>query len=99
MGRKLAPKSPAKQKIRSLETHPEPFVTTAELADYWLVSRKQIYKQIQARTLTAIRLGPRLLRISTAEALKFERLAKMTPPSASVASQIDKSSKIRRRTR
>jgi excisionase family DNA binding protein len=63
--------------IRDLSNHPSPYVTTSELADYWLVSRKQIYKQIEAGTLKAIRLGPRLLRISTAEAREFERTAKM----------------------
>jgi excisionase family DNA binding protein len=52
-------------------------VTTSELARYWNVSRKQIYKQIDAGTLKAIRLGPRLLRISVAEALRFEKVAKM----------------------
>jgi excisionase family DNA binding protein len=65
--------------IRDLSNHPSPYVTTSELADYWLVSRKQIYKQIEAGTLKAIRLGPRLLRISTAEAREFERTAKMVP--------------------
>ena len=44
-----------------------------------MVGRKQIYKQIEAGTLHAIRLGPRLLRIRTAEAARFERLAKMSP--------------------
>ena len=63
--------------IQNLEMHPRAFVTTSELSEYWLVSRKQIYKQIQAGTLKAIRLGPRLMRISTEEALRFERLAKM----------------------
>ena len=63
--------------IQSLEMHPRAFVTTSELSEYWLVSRKQIYKQIEAGTLKAIRLGPRLMRISTAEALRFERMAKM----------------------
>jgi len=69
----------SKPTIQSLELHPRPFVTTSELSEYWLVSRKQIYKQIQAGTLKAIRLGPRLMRISTAEALTFERMAKMHP--------------------
>jgi excisionase family DNA binding protein len=63
--------------INRLETHTKPFVTVAELSEYWLVSRKLIYKQIEAGTLKAIRLGPRLVRISTTEALKFEGLAKM----------------------
>jgi excisionase family DNA binding protein len=65
------------RRIKALKDHPEPYVTTSELAEYWNVSRKQIYKQIEAGTLRAIRLGPRLLRISTAEALRFERIAKM----------------------
>jgi hypothetical protein len=49
----------------------------AELAAHWLIGRKQIYKQIDAGTLSAIRLGPRLLRIRTADALAFEQSAKM----------------------
>ena len=75
----------AKPVIKSLEMHPKAFVTTSELSEYWLVSRKQIYKQIQAGTLKAIRLGPRLMRVSTAEALAFERLAKMQSESEPVA--------------
>ena len=66
--------------VQDLQNHPEPYVTVAELADYWLVSRKQIYKQIDAGVLPAIRLGPRLLRIRTADALDFERRAHMQPP-------------------
>ena len=30
--------------VRDLLDHNEPYVTVAELADYWLVSRKQIYR-------------------------------------------------------
>lgn len=63
--------------VKDLQSHPEPYVTVAELAEYWLVGRKQIYKQIEAGTLPAIRLGPRLLRIRTAEARAFERSANM----------------------
>jgi excisionase family DNA binding protein len=70
------------RKIIELETHPDAYVTTSDLADYWRVSRKQIYKQIDAGTLKAVRLGPRLLRISTADAIRFEERAKMQPPSA-----------------
>ena len=66
--------------IVDLRNHPEAYVTTSALAAYWRVSRKQIYKQIEAGTLPAIRLGPRLLRIQTAEARRFEVLAKMMPP-------------------
>jgi excisionase family DNA binding protein len=65
--------------LQDLESHSEPYVTVAELAEYWLVGRKQIYKQIDAGTLPAIRLGPRLLRIRTADALEFERRANMRP--------------------
>ena len=64
-------------RVHDLQTHPEPYVTVAELAEYWLVGRKQIYKQIDAGTLPAIRLGPRLLRIRTVDALAFERSANM----------------------
>lgn len=67
------------RRLENLESHPEPYVTVSELADYWLVGRKQIYKQIDAGTLPAIRLGPRLLRIRTADALEFERRANMRP--------------------
>ena len=63
--------------LHDLQTHTEPYVTVAELAEYWLVGRKQIYKQIEAGTLPAIRLGPRLLRIRTADARAFERSANM----------------------
>ena len=65
------------KRIRTLQEHPDSYVTTSELADYWMVSRSQIYKHIEAGTLRAIRLGPRLLRISRAEALDFERRAKL----------------------
>jgi excisionase family DNA binding protein len=68
------------KKIIDLRNHSDPYVTTTDLADYWRVSRKQIYKQIDAGTLNAIRLGPRLLRISTSEAARFEESAKMAPP-------------------
>ena len=63
--------------VTDLQSHSEPYVTVAELAEYWLVGRKQIYKQIDAGTLPAIRLGPRLLRIRTADARAFERSADM----------------------
>ena len=65
--------------ISHLESHPDVYVSVADLAAYWCVSRKQIYKQIQAGTLSAVRIGPRLLRIRTAEAIKFERVAKLAP--------------------
>lgn len=68
-----------KKRIRNLQDHPESYVTTSELAEYWMVSRSRIYKHIEAGTLRAIRLGPRLLRISTDDALDFERRAKLMP--------------------
>jgi len=63
--------------VKDLQSHSEPYVTIGELAEYWLVGRKQIYKQIDAGTLPAIQLGPRLLRIRTSDAQAFERSAKM----------------------
>ncbi len=66
-----------RKRIQNLKDHPESYVTTSELAAYWMVSRSQIYKHIEAGTLKAIRLGPRLLRISRFEALDFERRAKL----------------------
>jgi excisionase family DNA binding protein len=71
------PKEKKRTHLEDLETHTEAYVTIGELARYWHVSRQQIYKQIEAGTLPAIRLGPRLLRVATAEALKFERHAHM----------------------
>ena len=65
--------------IINLATHPEAYVTVRELADYWQVSRRVIYKQIEAGTLDSIRLGPRLLRIRTEVAREFERAARMRP--------------------
>jgi len=63
--------------IKNLRDHPAPFVTISDLAAYWGVSYKMLHKQIQAGKLQAIRLGPRLLRVSTREALRFESDAKM----------------------
>lgn len=88
--------------VRDLKTHPEPYVTVSELAKYWLVGRKQIYKQIEAGTLAAIRLGPRLLRIRTADAIEFERRADLHPPTQrplEVDSQPARQSGQRRRRR
>lgn len=64
----------------NLEGHGERYVTVAQLATYWQVSRRQVYKQIEAGTLEAIRLGPRLYRVSTAKALEFEERAQMHQP-------------------
>jgi excisionase family DNA binding protein len=64
-------------RVNDLQQHPEPYVTVAELAAYWLVGRKQIYKQIEAGMLPAIRLGPRLMRIRTVDAIRFEQRANL----------------------
>ena len=63
----------AAKRISQLASHVDPFVTVAELAEYWLVSRKQVYKQIKGGLLPALRIGPRLLRIRTRDAFEFER--------------------------
>ena len=69
-----------RQSLQNLKSHQAAYVTIGELAEYWRISRKQIYKQIEAGTLPAIRLGPRLLRIRTADAVEFERRANMQSP-------------------
>jgi excisionase family DNA binding protein len=79
MERNLILAEPNAMPIRDLTTHPVPYVSVAELAVYWGVSRKQIYKQIDAGTLQAIRLGPRLFRIRTNVAREFEERARMRP--------------------
>jgi len=74
---KLKPEKNKRKPLEDLESHVEAYVTIGELARHWHVSRQQIYKQIEAGTLPAIRLGPRLLRIATTDALTFERRAHM----------------------
>jgi excisionase family DNA binding protein len=59
--------------IHDLETHPTQYVSVGELADYWLVSRRYLYKQVRSGTLDAIQIGPRSCRIATTAALEFER--------------------------
>ena len=63
--------------IRDLATHQARYVTIAELAEYWGVSRQQIYKRIESGALDAIQLGSRLVRVRTAAALQYERLARV----------------------
>ena len=86
-------------RLQDLKSHPEPYVTVAELAQYWLVGRKQIYKQIDAGTLPAIRLGPRILRIRTADAIKFERSANMSPVAQRASEAAEQSPKRRAQRR
>ena len=61
--------------IVDLATHEAQFVTVGELAEYWGVSRQQIYKRIESGFLPAIRLGSRLYRVRRQAALEFERQA------------------------
>jgi excisionase family DNA binding protein len=69
--------------IRDLATHSARYVTVAELAKYWAVSRQQVYKRIESGALEAIQLGSRLYRVRTSAALKYEQ-------HAVVGQQIDK---------
>jgi excisionase family DNA binding protein len=74
-------------RLRDLSSHPEPYVSTEDLAQYWSVSRRQIYKHIENGSLPAIRMGPRSVRIPTRGAAEFEKRSTfagpVTPPSAS----------------
>ena len=63
--------------IRDLASHQARYVTIAELAEYWGVSRQQIYKRIDTGALDAIQLGSRLVRVRTAAALEYERDARV----------------------
>lgn len=51
--------------ILDLDTHPEAHVTPAELAAYWCVNVKTIYRDISKGALAAIRLPGGALRIKT----------------------------------
>jgi excisionase family DNA binding protein len=66
-------------RLRDLATHPEPFVTVAELARYWSVSRRQVYKQIEEGRLPAIKMGPRSVRVPTRGAAEFEKQSAFNP--------------------
>lgn len=65
--------------IRDLASHQARYVTIAELAEYWGVSRQQIYKRIDSGALEAIQLGSRLVRVRTTAALEYERRARVDP--------------------
>ena len=64
--------------IEDLRTYPEPYVTLSQLARYWRVSGRRLRRHIESGALPAIRIGPRLLRISTADARRFEQVAQAT---------------------
>ena len=80
--------------IRDLSTHAARYVTIAELAEYWAVSRQQIYKRIESGALEAIQLGSRLYRVRTEAALEYEHRAKVADLSA--ASVLPKKLGLRR---
>jgi excisionase family DNA binding protein len=60
--------------ISNLNSHPATYVTVAELAKYWEVTREQVYKHIRSGRLPALRLGPRCFRVRTSTAAAFERM-------------------------
>jgi excisionase family DNA binding protein len=62
--------------IHDLATHRSAYVSVGELADYWMVSRRYVYKQVEVGTLDAIRIGPRSSRIAKTAALEFQRRSK-----------------------
>jgi len=64
--------------IRDLAAHAARYVTVGELAEYWAVSRQQIYKRIESGALESIRLGSRLYRVRTCAALEYERRVTVT---------------------
>ena len=59
--------------ITDLNTHAASYVSVAELAEYWDVTRQLVYKHIQSGQLPAIQLGPRCFRVPTKDAVAFER--------------------------
>jgi excisionase family DNA binding protein len=63
--------------VRSLDSHPRAYVTVQELAEYWYVSRRAIHALIRSGALRAVRLGPRSVRISTADARDCEERMKL----------------------
>jgi excisionase family DNA binding protein len=66
-------RSSARMLITNLDTHTASYVSVAELAAYWDVTRQLVYKHIQSGSLPAIRLGPRCFRVRTRDAVEFER--------------------------
>jgi excisionase family DNA binding protein len=60
--------------IKNLSSHPVTYVSVRDLASYWMVSRRQIYKYISSGELPAVRMSARCYRVSTRAAAEFERL-------------------------
>jgi excisionase family DNA binding protein len=75
--------------IRNLSTHPAHYLTVAELADYWAVSRQQIYKRIESGALGAIRLGSRIYRVPAHVALEYERRASVPGVAKGIGAERD----------
>jgi len=59
-------------RIIQLAKHSCSYVTPGELAEYWGVSRKLIYRQINEGQLRAVRLSQRIVRINVRDAQQFE---------------------------
>ena len=59
--------------IEDLNSHPFAYVKVRDLAAYWAVSPNQVYRQIRSGALEALRFGPRVYRVSTESARRFER--------------------------
>jgi predicted DNA-binding transcriptional regulator YafY len=58
--------------IKSLDTHPEPFVRVSELARYWRVDPSTLYRDIEKGALAAERHGPTgRIRVPTREARRY----------------------------
>ncbi|HET9395244.1 MAG TPA: hypothetical protein VFO36_04235 [Nitrospiraceae bacterium] len=74
--------------IRNLAEHPVSFVTVRELADYWLVSQKQVRKHVATGRLQGIRVGPRLYRITVASALALEQAFAQTAMSDKLSTPV-----------
>jgi len=56
--------------IRNLATHAEPTVTVEELAAYWRVDRRALYRDIEKGALKATRIG-RVIRIRIEDARAY----------------------------
>jgi excisionase family DNA binding protein len=74
--------------IRSLSEHPLSFVTVRELAEYWLVSQKQIRRHVASGCLQGIRVGPRLYRITVASALALEQAFERSAVAAATQNKV-----------
>ena len=61
-------------KVQDLTSHPVKFVTVSEVAHYWHVSERTIYRHILKGALPVVRIGPfGRLRIRTGDALNYGR--------------------------